>query len=240
MTLTSLPSDKVLAIDAATRTQALALLDGDQLLETRAQRVRYNHGSALLANIEALFNAQSLDLSQVELFAVGLGPGSFTGLRVALAASKALARAHQRPIVGVSSLAAAALPLALSSPGQPVCVAFDARRHEVYAGAYVAREGRLLTLLPEDTRAPELLADELQTLDAPHPIALIGDGIRAYPALQELPADLVLRPPAPLAPPSAVGVALLARQHLATHGPHDLVQLEPNYIRPSDARLPTT
>ncbi|TXD38136.1 tRNA (adenosine(37)-N6)-threonylcarbamoyltransferase complex dimerization subunit type 1 TsaB [Lujinxingia vulgaris] len=240
MTSPEFASARVLAIDAATRIQALALLDGDQLLENRSQRVRYNHGSALLANVEALFDAQALNLSQVDLVAVGLGPGSFTGLRVALASAKALARAHNKPIIGVSSLAAAALPLALSSPDQPVCVAFDARRNEVYAALFAARDHTLTTLLPENTYAPDDLARQLRALNLSTPITLLGDGIAPYPALQNLCDDPAFHtPPSFLNTPSAIGVALLARQRLATHGPDDLVALEPNYIRPSDARLPS-
>ncbi|RDV38482.1 tRNA (adenosine(37)-N6)-threonylcarbamoyltransferase complex dimerization subunit type 1 TsaB [Bradymonadaceae bacterium TMQ3] len=240
MTSPVLSSTRVLAIDAATRIQALALLDGDQLLENRTQRVRYNHGSALLANIEALFEAQALSLNQVDLFAVGLGPGSFTGLRVALASAKALARAHNKPIVGVSSLAAAALPLALSSPERPVCVAFDARRNEVYAALFIARNNALATLLPENTYAPHELAAQLSALNLHTPITLLGDGIAPYPALRNL-GDLSTFhiPPTFLNTPSALGVARLASEHLAAHGPDDLVTLEPNYIRPTDARLPS-
>ena len=240
MTSPQSSSTRVLAIDAATRIQALALLDGDHLLENRTQRVRYNHGSALLANIEALFEAHALALDQLDLFAVGLGPGSFTGLRVALASAKALARAHNKPIIGVSSLAAAALPLAISAPERPVCVAFDARRNEVYAALFIARNNALDTLLPEDTYAPHDLAEKLSALNLSAPITLLGDGIAPYPALRNLGDTTAFHtPPSSLNPPSALGVALLARERLEAHGPDDLVALEPNYIRPSDARLPS-
>ncbi|MFU8805549.1 MAG: tRNA (adenosine(37)-N6)-threonylcarbamoyltransferase complex dimerization subunit type 1 TsaB, partial [Bradymonadaceae bacterium] len=96
---------RILAIDAATRVQSLALIEGDEVVEHRLQRARYNHSSTLITNIDDLFGSQGFTVHDIDLFAVGRGPGSFTGLRVAMAVAKALARATQKPIVGVSSLA---------------------------------------------------------------------------------------------------------------------------------------
>lgn len=227
---------KILAIETATRHQALALLDGETLLEHRIQRVRYNHGSSLLDNIDRLFAAQSLTLSDVDLFAVGLGPGSFTGLRVGLATAKALARAKNKPIVGVSSLAALAYIPARTNPGALVAASIDARRREVYAGAYRFTD-RLEAILPDRAISPADWIDDLSPF-ADEPLLQVGEGPESYEALREWQPPGLIALSFAQAPPSALAIALLGRRKALQEGADDLVALEPNYIRPSDARLP--
>ena len=235
MTDSSPEFQRVLAIETATRYQAVALLDGDQLLEHRIQRVRYNHGSSLLGNIDHLLNAQGVEVADVDLFCVGLGPGSFTGLRVGLATAKALARATDRPIVGVSSLAALAQGAARTHPKATILAAIDARRREVYAAAYRWNDGQLECVLDACALSPARWRERVEK-DVTGPLIQIGDGVPRYAELAQW-AGVITMPQA-LAPPSAVSVALLGRLKARTLGPADLITLEPDYIRPSDARLP--
>lgn len=229
---------KILAIETATRHQALALLDGPSLLGECVQRVRYNHGSSLLENIDALLTAARHTPADIDLFCVGLGPGSFTGLRVGLATFKALARSADKPIVGFSSLAANAYCFARTNPDAFIAPSFDARRHEVYAGLYQwdRNSQTLRTILPDDALSPEAWALKLSKLSAANHIIQVGEGPDAYPFLHE--ASTVL--PAALTPPSALAIALLGREKALRDGPDNLITLEPNYIRNSDAKLPPT
>lgn len=228
---------RILAIDTATPYQALALIDGEKLLANQVQRVRYNHGSSLLKNIDDLLQTLKFELHSVDLFAVGLGPGSFTGLRVGLATAKALARATNTPIVGVSSLAAAALTPAKTNPQATILAAFDARRREVYAGAYRYNGDGLQALFKEraigSSALIKLVDEELEG-----PIILVGDGLPAYKPLQAWERPNLIKLPLTAAAPDAAAVAYLARQQALTQGPADLISLEPNYIRATDARQP--
>lgn len=228
---------RILAIETATPYQALALIDADKLLATQVQRVRYNHGSSLLKNIDELLKTSQIELHTIDLFAVGLGPGSFTGLRVGLATAKALARATNKPIVGASSLAAAAFIPAKTNPGATLLTTFDARRREVYAGAFRYSEDTLETQLAERAINPGALI-KLVEKDLEGPIILIGDGLPAYRALQAWEAPGLTKLPLTMAAPDAAGLAYLARQRAQNEGPADLISLEPNYIRATDARLP--
>jgi tRNA threonylcarbamoyladenosine biosynthesis protein TsaB len=229
---------RILAIDAATKVQAMALVEGDEVIEHRLQRARYNHSSTLIGNIDALFEAQSLKVHDVDLFAVGVGPGSFTGLRVAMAIAKALARATDKPIVGVSSLATLAHGTAILDPDAPVCAMIDARRMEVYAGLYALRDNRLATLVDDHTTAPTSLEATLRSLIETHGhVNLVGNGPQAFPDLDLWKLEGLRVLPAFTQTPSAVSTALLARHKALTAGCDDLVSLEPNYIRPSDAEM---
>lgn len=233
---------RVLALETATPVQALALLDGDLCLEHRVLKVRYNHGSSLLYNVDQVLKSQGLTVHDIDLFAAGLGPGSFTGLRVGLATAKALARASEAPIVGVSSLAALAYQPACLHPGRAVFAAFDARRREVFGGAYrFDKDTGLVEVLAEAALSPEDFADVLRqaACGSDQPPLLIGDGVSAYAELRALAAEeLVHHIPRALAAPSALATAILGREKALRQGPDDLVSLEPNYLRPSDAKLP--
>ena len=235
---TSHPYRRVLAIDTATPVQAICLVDGDTCLEHRVLKVRYNHGSSLLKNVDTLLASQGLDLGDLDLFCAGLGPGSFTALRVGLAMAKALSRSREKPITGVSSLAAQAYATACARQDATVITAIDARRAEVYAGGYRWDPDQgLLTAVPEAALSPRALVDAVEAIDGP--VVLLGDGVQTYAELQRLAArDGVDHLPLALAPPSALGVALLGRARALRDGPDDRISLEPNYLRPSDAKLP--
>ena len=236
---------RVLALDTATRYQALALIDGDDVLEHLQRRVRFNHGSSLLDNVSGLLTAHGLALADIDLISVGVGPGSFTGLRVGLALAKSFARSHDIPIVGVSSLAALAYPHAQSFRTGIVCPMYDARRSEVYAGVY-RRNGRALdTLVEDNTFAPHDIADQLRTIsETEAPVLVVGNAPQKYDTLRELHApDLNWETP-PISVvepwangPSGVGVAILGRLTATSRGVDDVAELEPNYIRPTDAEL---
>ena len=233
---------RVLALETATPVQALALLDGEVCLEHRVLKVRYNHGSSLLQNVDQLLKSQGLTVQDIDLFAAGLGPGSFTGLRVGLATAKALARAAEKPIVGVSGLAALAYQAASFHPGRPVLAAFDARRREVFGGAYrFDEEAGLTDLLAEAAFAPAEFVEAARAFatEESAPALLIGDGVMAYAELRAFANEAGVHhlPPA-LAAPSALAIAILGRRRALATGPDDLVSLEPNYLRPSDAKLP--
>ncbi|MBA2663768.1 MAG: tRNA (adenosine(37)-N6)-threonylcarbamoyltransferase complex dimerization subunit type 1 TsaB [Bradymonadaceae bacterium] len=233
-----IPYRRVLAIEAATRIQSLALIDGEEVLEHRQQRVRFDHGSILVRNIDELFAAQNLSIHDVDLIVVGLGPGSFTGLRVAMAMAKALARAAEKPLVGVSSLAALAYSVAIVRPQATVCAMIDARRDEVYTGVYRLERDVLQTLDAEHTASPSSLGELLMARATSGPVFIAGNAQAAYPDLDIWREPFVQTLPGWTQTPSAIAAALLGRERAVHLGADDLVSLEPNYIRPSDAQLP--
>lgn len=228
-----------LALDTSTRAQVVALLDDQRLLAHRQHRIAYNHGSTMLRVLEELLADHELRLADCDLLVAGLGPGSFTGLRVGLACAKGLARAASIPLVGVSSLASVAHAAACAAPGRPICAAADARRREIYAGVYLAEEGGVTRAIVEDRAwAPADLAAELGRIaQESGAVTLLGRGLEKFPQVHEhQDPRVVVRAPA-LSTPDGVALALLGRQRLGAHGADDLIRLEPNYVRPSDAEI---
>jgi tRNA threonylcarbamoyladenosine biosynthesis protein TsaB len=237
----------VAAVDTATLTLSCALVElspsGPSLLAERTEHSPARpppggpaggHGVKLPGALKDLLVAADLKLPDIEAYAVGLGPGSFTGLRIGLATWKGLAYANRRPIAGVSSLAAMAAQAAEHAPAGALLVPLlDARKGEVYAGFYRAAAGRIETVDPEAALAPTALLDRLAGLGA---AVGFGEGYQAFRV--ELATAL---PPLAGGPatPSAFQVAALAAPRLAG-APFDqkaLSALEPHYVRPSEAEL---
>lgn len=228
----------VLGFDTATPATAVALLDarraaGCVAVERRhdpAPGERPGHGQRLLALARATLDEAGLRLADVELVAVGVGPGTFTGLRIGVATARALAQATGAGLRGVSSLralAAAAAPAA--GPGRAVLAVVDARRGEVFAAAW--RGGR--ELLEPAALAPAELAGRARA--AREPWLAVGDGALRFRADLEdagcaVPADGC----------GLHGVSALSICELALQAPEGTARdpVVPHYLRPPDARKP--
>jgi tRNA threonylcarbamoyladenosine biosynthesis protein TsaB len=226
---------RVLAVETSTRTGAVALLDSGSVVAESRVSVAITHGERLMGTIDTVLRSARWTLADVEAFAVALGPGSFTGLRIGLSTVKGLAFATGRPVVGVPTLEALAWRLPFC--GYPVCPILDAKKSEVYTALYRTRDGRLA--LEEGPRAvaPETLAADLRgTLDGP--VVFLGDGVAPFGrVLTEILGARALLAPADLRLPSAATVGELGGWALARGEAQDPAGLVPLYLRPSEAEL---
>lgn len=226
-------SIKLLTIQTATPAGSVALTAGDRLLGELFLDVRRPHGEWLLHAVDRLFGEAGLNVADLDGFGVTIGPGSFTGLRVGLATVKGLALAADRPIAGVSTLRT----LAMQAPhaAMPVCALLDARKKEVYAGIFTWHEGLPHPNGPERVLPPERLLGELTG-----PTLFVGDGATVYRTLiarQLGPRAHFL--PAAYDPPRAAHAAVLARELFAAGEARPAAEVNPVYIRPSEAELNT-
>ena len=220
---------RILAIESSAKAASCALTDGETLVAESFQNTALTHSATLLPMVEDMLKSSGRKLADAECIAVACGPGSFTGLRIGVAAAKGLAWAAQLPCAGCSSLESLAWNLA-HMEGQEICAVMDARRQQVYRARFLAQGGNLVRLCEDGAVSLEELEKELE-----NPQILVGDGAElCYNSLQGGPVPLTLAPPH-LRFPSAWGVARCA-QALALAGkltgPDDLV---PNYHRLSQA-----
>ena len=168
---------------------------------------------------------------QIEAVAVAAGPGSFTGVRIGVAAAKGFAWGGELPCCGVSTLEAMALNLGIHS-GYIVPV-MDARRSQVYTATFHAQGGELSRICEDRAISLEALGEELKKLQ--EQIFLVGDGsILCYNTLQEAIPGLIL-PPEHKMHQRAAGVGLAAAKMLAAGERCDGAALSPNYLRLSQA-----
>ncbi len=226
----------LLAIETATRVCSVALARGGEVVAARADSDARLHSERLLPMIDALLAEAGVKLDAVAAFAVSIGPGSFTGLRIGLATVKAFALTDARPVAAVSTLAALCASAAGESGDAPVAALLDARRGAYYA-ACVSRAGL--------TRA-DLLADAVLTpreLAAKLPRGarvVVGEGAAEGAAqLAALRSDLAC-----LALPnlgaSAASVARLGAALLAEGAGRDAADLVPTYLRRAEAEARRT
>jgi tRNA threonylcarbamoyladenosine biosynthesis protein TsaB len=229
---------RVLSFDTCTLIgSAAVVIDGEPVAELSAL-VRATHGETLLPHLERVLGAAGLGLSDIDLFAVGIGPGSFTGVRIGLATAKGLALAEGKPLVGVSSLRSLARGISAGA-GLRVPV-LDAHKGEVYTAAYACDErGELEERLAPFHALPALAAQALLDVAEQQPLWLAGAGIERYgDALWQPLSALARRAPRFCDQPRAACLAHEALRILANEGASDLATLEPLYLRASDAKLP--
>ncbi len=133
---------KILSLETSTKNLSLALSEDARILTERNIRLKGVLSSSIIPAIRAILKKSKLDLKGLDGYAVGLGPGSFTSLRVGLSTVKGLAFATQKPVVGIPSLDV----LAMNAPAQvdgPICALGDAKRNLVYACWYEKQNGEL-------------------------------------------------------------------------------------------------
>lgn len=223
---------KTLALESSAKAASCALLDGDTVVGEFFLHTGQTHSQTLLPMVEQLLALGGMTPAQLELLAVSAGPGSFTGLRIAMAAVKGLAMAGDIPCCGVSTLEALAWNLR-GSRGVAAAV-MDARRDQVYAALFeLDGMGGVRRLTPDDaipiSQLGELLAAEAARQK--NPLWLLGDGaILCYNyLLKDLPE---LRPaPAHLRLQRASSVGALAQQAAAAGGAVSAQDLTPRYLR---------
>ena len=221
----------ILAFETSAKAVSVALHDGERLLAESYQNTGLTHSQTLMCMAEALLKNCAKASGDVTALAVAAGPGSFTGVRIGVAAAKGFGWGAQLPVYGVSTLEAMALGLGLHEGY--VCACMDARRAQVYNAIFRVRDGKPERLCPDRAIALAELEKELRKLDGP--VFLVGDGsILCYNTLSERVKTLVL-PPEHRMHQRATGVALGALQAIRRGEPGDGTLLTPNYLRLSQA-----
>ncbi|MBM3335763.1 tRNA (adenosine(37)-N6)-threonylcarbamoyltransferase complex dimerization subunit type 1 TsaB, partial [Candidatus Sumerlaeota bacterium] len=237
----------VLGIETATFCGGVAILADDRLIASLTLDSPTTHSTRLLGAITTVMAEAKIDASQLTGIAVSIGPGSFTGVRIGLAVAKGLALALNIPIVGVSTLEGLAVRAGRDS--RLICPVVDARRKETFVAAYRWKRS---DELPRLVIAPAVMAIEEFLQRSPFNIKrsalsiqrshflFLGDGALRYrDRIQALLGERAAFAPSHHMLPSADEIAWLGLRRLARGSYDDPAQLEPVYIRPSDARPPT-
>jgi tRNA threonylcarbamoyladenosine biosynthesis protein TsaB len=210
----------------------VALLRGEALLGELTTTGARPHSERLLPAVDRVLAGAGVTLAEVGAFAVSIGPGSFTGLRIGVATLKGLAFGSQAPVAAVSTLAA--LARAAGDGQEPVVALLDARRGEVYAAAFRRAGEAPDPLLPPGVYTPAQLASVL-----PARCRLVGEGAGLVgPALvRALGAGVGCEP---ALAPAAEQVAELGARLLAQGGGIDVEALVPSYLRRAEAEVKRT
>jgi len=202
-----------LAVDTSGDWGSIALVEGNRVLEERGLQAGNGFSHTLFGEIEALLSRQKRKLADIDLYAAASGPGSFTGIRVGLAAIKGLAEVAGKPAVGISNLVALA-EFGCSELRAPV---IDARRGEVFASLY----GPNSTIIPESVLPFASFIERV----GDRPVEWITSGFDIGRAATQAPTEL------------AAAIARIAIRKLKAGENCDPILLEANYVRRSDAEI---
>ncbi len=232
---------RVLAFDTATPATTVALSGvGNIVFAARhdpGPGERPGHATRLLPLVALVLERAGIGWEGVDRIAVGVGPGTFTGLRIGIATARALARARDIPLVAVSTLQSLALarphPDAVPAGMDAVLAVLDARRSEVFAASWRIEEAGEFdsALLPPRVLAPEALAELVSPL-GPATLA-IGDGAVAFREVLERSGSFIPEDDSPLHKVTATNHCRLA-DHLEGGVPDEV---RPDYLRAPDAEI---
>jgi tRNA threonylcarbamoyladenosine biosynthesis protein TsaB len=212
---------------------SVALAKENILLAELSLQIRKTHSEQLMPHISQLLEFASIKPGELSAIAVSIGPGSFTGLRIGLATAKALAYAKQIPLIGVPTLDA----LAYACPVQEVVIAplLDAQKENVYRALFRWEANGLSTVETARVAGIDETVRHLAALDKQ--VMVLGEAAVMYRdrILGSAP-NIILAPPH-VTIPRASNVAMLGIELLKKGVRHDVMQLEPYYIRRSEAEV---
>jgi tRNA threonylcarbamoyladenosine biosynthesis protein TsaB len=221
----------ILSADTSGERFSLALLKGNEVIGRFRAGSANRQSSDMLPELDRLLNAQRISLKDIGLFCVGLGPGSFTGLRIGVTVMRTMALALNKPIVGVASIDA----IAYNAPHRkdPVCVLIDARQNKVYARIYKYRNNDLIPLSGIMLLDVNAILGRLKT-----PAFFLGDGIKRY-------GDIISKHVSggksialeAMWYPDAEKIAALGIERLRKKGKDNVFTLNPLYIYPKECQI---
>jgi tRNA threonylcarbamoyladenosine biosynthesis protein TsaB len=223
---------KVLGMDTSTSCGAVGLIDDGEVISEYLLNIPVTHSERLLGAIEFVLKEARCPIENIDGWAIALGPGSFTGLRIGVSTVKGLALATGKPVAGVSILDVLASQIAPTP--YLICPILDARKKEVYTAFYRYEEGSSLKR-QSDYQAirPENLVKKIT-----EPTIFLGDGVKTYGdfLLKSLHSSAIL-PPAPLHVSHGSMVAKLGFELLRKGEYLNLSTFSPLYVRPSEAEM---
>ncbi len=231
----------VLALDTTTRAGSMALMRDGRLLEERTGDPARTHGARLPGEILDMLGRHGLTLHDVDLYGVAAGPGSFTGLRIGIAAVQGLAFAAGRPVVGVSALEALARRTLRDGTGEALLGTWmDAQREEVFSALWAVTPGAsadagLGAVEEAAVGSPGAALERWRARPDQRPLVLVGDGALRYRDLvASVAPEVRVVPQVPLL---AGTIALMAAAQAAAGAATGPSAIQPIYVRRPDAEL---
>jgi tRNA threonylcarbamoyladenosine biosynthesis protein TsaB len=235
----------ILAADTSSSLANFAIVRGEKLLSSLSGGAHLPHSQTFFSNLSILLQLAQVEIKEIDAFAAVTGPGSFTGLRVGLAAVKGIAHTLSRPSVGISSFDALALGTGVTGK---VLIMIDAGREEVYCGVREVRlDGEIEALGEDVVGRPELVVTRALAGIETDRLVVAGNGSAKFKnaieiACHRVEVDSREAPQSSRAPQywqsghsdTAVAIAKSAARMLKAG---TVSEIHPYYVRPSDAEL---
>lgn len=221
----------VLGIETSTPVSSVAIGSDQGIVASALLGRGKSHEEFIVPGIRFILAQAEIELRQLAGIAVGVGPGLFTGMRVGVATAKTMAQAQRIPIVGIPSLDL--LAYSVRHTTRLICACVDARRGEVFSAFYRQVPGGVQRLSEYVAWAPERLAAEVQGRS--QEVLFVGNGALLYK--EKLTAARAEFASAAQAFPTAAALVELALPRFIREDTDPLLELEPLYVRKTDAEI---
>ena len=174
---------KILSIDSSAKTASVAVTDGSALLSECFVNAGLTHSRTLMPMIDNALGQADIKIDDIDAFCVNAGPGSFTGIRIGVAAVKGLALASSKPCAGVSTLESIAYNFI--DENAVICAAMDARCNQVYSALFNVQNGSITRICDDNAQPIADLAEEIKKI-TDRTVILAGDGAEiCYNAMKD-------------------------------------------------------
>ncbi len=218
---------KLLSVDSSAGACSAALTEQGKVLGEFYLNTRLTHSQTLLRMIDQMLNCAQTSLEEIDGFAVSAGPGSFTGVRIGVAAIKGMAMALGKPCAGVSTLEAMAENAAVVDG--VLCAVMDARCGQVYNAMFSCQDGKISRLTEDRALPAQDVAAECKSFS--QPVYLLGDGAEMCAQMEAFQAVGAILLPEPLRIQRASGVAKAGERVFAAGKQCSAAELLPIYLR---------
>lgn len=223
----------ILIIDTSTPVEIVAAAS-EELVSDQTRRVIVSHSATLFESIDKALKGINIEIDDLNLIGVGIGPGSFTGIRIAVTTARMLSQLLNVPLVGIKSqLLYASSAMEEAQRNNNIMIAFDAKKSKVFGALYRKDENLIEIKEPGDYKIDELLL----SVDIAQDTLLIGDGCKRFE--NEIRSRITKQQYLPEYLPSAERICnLVKRNYSETPEKYsDYNKVVPFYSRPSDAEL---
>lgn len=229
----------ILAIDSATPVAGVALMDEKRLIREEFSNYKKTHSESLMPMVDRVMRESGCQPADLQGIAVTIGPGSFTGLRIGLAAAKGMALAAGIPVVAISTLEVLAANVIGSEA--LICPVLDARRNELYGGLYLMKGFTPENIYPAGAYDPEVFfhnINEQVLMSGTQRCIILGDAADIYwSSVTRIMGSRGIKAPAHLSLPRASALASLGLHKLEQGDTEEPLNLSPTYLRLSEAEI---
>jgi len=221
---------KIIGFDTTTSYLSICIINGQDVIDSMHEDMKLRHSSQLIPIIDTMFKHSGLVLQNIDGIAVSIGPGSFTGLRIAVATAKALSLATGIPVVGVPTLDAIVHNyIGINGYIAPI---LDARKNRVYSAFYSSKNGCI-------KRISDYILTDIESLlrSIKHKIMFIGDGVNLYKSYIKEKAPIAEFSLSDKWYPSGKVIAEMGMSKMQRGLKDDVDRLVPLYLYPKECNV---
>lgn len=224
---------KILGMDTSSMAASVSVVEDDNLICEFTVNNKKTHSQKLMPMIESMLNMSDLSIKDIDLLAVCIGPGSFTGLRIGMATVKAMAHVNNIPIIAVNSLESLANNMNLCE--RKICCILDAQKNQVYSAKYKFENGELIELEGVNVIEFDTLLEEIVSSD--EEFIVVGEAVYKYKEKLENIKNVKIPSPANNVSNAGSLCSLALSKYNKNIDVHTCYTINPMYIRKSQAEV---